>query len=99
MPKVVEIGGRPVGEGHPVYVIERVDPPCYKMASASLTDDALLKHTVATGKPMILSTGMSSLAEVEKAVSYFDIDKLIVLHATSTYPCKPEELNLRVIPA
>ena len=82
-----------------VDFIEKFNPPCYKMASASLTDDALLKHTVATGKPMILSTGMSSLAEVEKAVSYFDISKLIVLHATSTYPCKPEELNLRVIPA
>lgn len=82
-----------------VDFIEQFDPPCYKMASASLTDDALLKHTVATGKPMILSTGMSSLDEVEKAVALFDIDKLIVLHATSTYPCKPEELNLRVIPA
>jgi N-acetylneuraminate synthase len=82
-----------------VDFIEKFNPPCYKFASASLTDTPLLKHTIATGKPMLLSTGMSSLAEVEKAVSFFDINKLVVLHATSTYPCKPEELNLRVIPA
>jgi N-acetylneuraminate synthase len=81
-----------------VDFIERFNPPCYKMASASLTDDALLKHTVATGKPMLLSTGMSTMEEIEHAVSLFDPNKLIILHATSTYPCKPEELNLSLIP-
>jgi N-acetylneuraminate synthase len=81
-----------------VDFIEKFDPPCYKMASASLTDDALLRHTVATGKPMLLSTGMSTMEEIEHAVSLFDPDKLVILHATSTYPCKPEELNLSLIP-
>lgn len=82
-----------------VDFIERFDPPCYKMASASLTDDSLFKHTVATGKPIILSTGMSTMEEIEHAVALCDPEKLVILHATSTYPCKPEELNLRVIPA
>jgi N-acetylneuraminate synthase len=81
-----------------VDFIEKFNPPCYKMASASLTDDALLRHTVATGKPMLLSTGMSTMEEIEHAVSLFDPDKLVILHATSTYPCKPEELNLSLIP-
>jgi N-acetylneuraminate synthase len=81
-----------------VDFIERFNPPCYKMASASLTDDALIKHTAATGKPILLSTGMSTMEEIEHSVTLFDPDKLIVLHATSTYPCKPEELNLSLIP-
>jgi N-acetylneuraminate synthase len=81
-----------------VDFIEQFDPPCYKMASASLTDDRLFKHTVATGKPIILSTGMSTMEEIEHAVSLCNPEKLVILHATSTYPCKPEELNLRVIP-
>jgi N-acetylneuraminate synthase len=81
-----------------VDFIEKFDPPCYKLASASLTDDALVKHTVATGKPMLLSTGMSTMEEIEHAVSLFDPAKLVILHATSTYPCKPEELNLSLIP-
>jgi N-acetylneuraminate synthase len=82
-----------------VDFIERFNPPCYKVASASLTDDALLRHTAATGKPILLSTGMSTMEEIERAVSLFDPARLIVLHATSTYPCKPEELNLSLIPA
>src|SRR3954454_15567110 len=48
-----------------VDFIEQFDPPCYKIASASLTDDNLLRHTRATGKPVILSTGMSTLEEIE----------------------------------
>ncbi len=81
-----------------VDFLERFDPSCYKIASASLTDDALLRHTAATGKPILLSTGMSTMEEIEHAVSRLDPARLILLHATSTYPCKPEELNLRLIP-
>lgn len=77
--------------------IERFSPPVHKIASASLTDDALLKRLQQTGRPLILSTGMSTEAEIEHAVSILDSDRLMVAHATSTYPCSPDELNLRVI--
>jgi len=81
-----------------VDFIEAFDPPCYKIASASLTDDALLKHTAATGKPIILSSGMSTMEEIAHAIGLFDPDRLLLAHATSTYPCPPEELNLNMIP-
>jgi N-acetylneuraminate synthase len=80
-----------------VDFIDRFGPPCYKIASASLTDDALLKHTAATGKPLIISTGMSTIEEIDRAVSLLDPGRLLIAHATSTYPCRPEELNLRMI--
>jgi N-acetylneuraminate synthase len=81
-----------------VDFIERFDPPAYKIASASLTDDNLLRHTRATGKPIILSTGMSTMEQVDHAVKILGSDDLIILHACSTYPAHYEELNLRVIP-
>ena len=80
-----------------VDFIEQFNPPCYKMASASLTDDNLLRHHRKYGKPIILSTGMSSMEEIEHAVNVLGTDDLIVLHSTSTYPSKLEELNLRMI--
>ncbi len=80
-----------------VDFIEQFDPPCYKVASASLTDDELLRHLNDTGKPILLSTGMSTMDEIRHAVSLLDRDRLIILHSTSTYPCPPNELNLRVI--
>jgi len=73
--------------------------PCFKIASASLTDDNLLRHTRAKGRPILLSTGMSSLEQVDHAVDLLGKKDLIVLHTTSTYPAFYEELNLRVIPA
>lgn len=72
--------------------------PCYKVASASLTDDNLLGYMRSKGKPIILSTGMSTLAQIDHAVEVLGTDQLVILHATSTYPAKYEELNLRVIP-
>lgn len=78
-------------------LIAQFDPPCCKIASASLTDDELLGHINALGKPMILSTGMSTMEQIRHAVSLLDRDRLILTHCTSTYPCKPEELNLRAI--
>ncbi len=77
---------------------ENFDLPCYKIASASLTDDRLLKYTRATGKPIILSTGMSTLEEIDHAVDVLGKDDLFLLHACSTYPALYEELNLRAIP-
>ena len=72
--------------------------PCFKIASASLTDDNLLRHTRATGKPIILSTGMSTYAEIDHAVEILGKEDLILMHATSTYPANYDELNLSAIP-
>ncbi|HWF44781.1 MAG TPA: N-acetylneuraminate synthase family protein [Candidatus Kapabacteria bacterium] len=80
-----------------VDFIEQFDPPCYKIASASLSDLALLEKTRSTGKPIILSTGMSSMEEIELAVETLGRRSLLIAHSTSTYPCPPEELNLRMI--
>lgn len=80
-----------------VDFIDRFNPPCYKIASPSLTDDALLKHHRSKGKPILLSTGMSTLAQIDHAVEVLGKNDLVVLHCTSTYPSKIEELNLHVI--
>ncbi|MDP2167680.1 MAG: N-acetylneuraminate synthase family protein [Thermodesulfovibrionales bacterium] len=77
--------------------MEKFNLPFYKIASASLTDDNLLKHHRKYGKPIILSTGMSDLKLIEHAVGVLGKRDLIILHCTSTYPSKPEELNLRGI--
>jgi N-acetylneuraminate synthase len=82
-----------------VDFIEQWAPACYKIASASLTDDGLLQHANSKGRPIILSTGMSSLEEIRHAVSLLDQNRLLIAHSTSSYPCKPEELNLRMINA
>jgi N-acetylneuraminate synthase len=77
--------------------IEKFTPPCYKIASASLTDDDLLKQHRKYGRPLILSTGMADMPLIEHAVDVLGENDLIVLHCTSTYPCKVEELNLQGI--
>jgi N-acetylneuraminate synthase len=82
-----------------VDFIEPFNIPVYKVASASLTDDHLLRHIRATGKPVIASTGMSTYAEIDHAVEVLGKDNLILMHTTSTYPAKYEQLNLRAIPA
>jgi sialic acid synthase SpsE len=73
------------------------DPVCIKVASASLTDDALLKKLVASGVPLILSTGMSTMEEIDHAATVVKSSQYALAHATSTYPCQPSELNLRMI--
>jgi N-acetylneuraminate synthase len=80
-----------------VDFIEQFEPVCYKIASASLTDDELLQHTRATGRPIVLSTGMSTMEEIWHAVNLLGQDQLIIAHSTSTYPCRADELNLRMI--
>jgi len=81
-----------------VDFVERFGPPCYKIASASLTDDALLRHHRRYDRPIILSTGMSELEEIDHAVEVLGTHNLVLLHATATYPSQPAELNLRAIP-
>ncbi len=80
-----------------VDFLEQFDPVCYKIPSASLTDHALLRHLRKTGRPLILSTGMSTMEEICKAVEVLGLENLMITHATSTYPCDPNELNLRMI--
>ena len=80
-----------------VDFISQFSVPCYKIASASLTDDDLLKHHKSTGKPILLSTGMSTLEEVDHAVEILGKNNLMLIHTCSTYPSKYAELNLRVI--
>lgn len=81
-----------------VDFLEEFDVPCYKIASASLTDNALLQHIKSKGKPIILSTGMSDIQQIKHAVKILGEKDLILLHCTSTYPAQPHELNLNVIP-
>ena len=80
-----------------VDFINEFNPPCYKIASASLTDDNLLKYTKAKGKPILLSTGMSTMEEIRHAVEILGEDNLVIYHCTSTYPSNADEMNLRVI--
>jgi N-acetylneuraminate synthase len=80
-----------------VDFMERFDPPCYKVASASLTDQPLLRKMRATGRPLMLSTGMSTMAEIEDAVACAGDEELLIAHATSTYPCPVTDLNLRML--
>lgn len=80
-----------------VDFIAEFDPPCYKIASASLTDDGLLRYTRKQGKPVVMATGMSSAEQVDHAVGVLGLEQLVILHACSTYPAYYEELNLRVI--
>ncbi len=81
-----------------VNFLEQFTSTVYKIASASLTDDSLLRHIRRTGKPIILSTGMSTYDEIDHAVEVLGKEDLILMHATSTYPANYDELNLRAIP-
>jgi N-acetylneuraminate synthase len=80
-----------------VDFMESFQPPCYKVASASLTDTPLLQKMRATGRPLILSTGMSTTEEITTAVEAIGRKDLLIAHATSSYPCPPEHLNLNMI--
>ncbi|HEX4812944.1 MAG TPA: N-acetylneuraminate synthase family protein [Nonomuraea sp.] len=80
-----------------VEFLEEMDVLVHKVASASVADHELLRALAATGKPVILSTGMSTLREIDAAVEILGTDELIMMHATSTYPLPPEEANLRTI--
>jgi len=80
-----------------VDFIESFDPVCHKIASALLTDNELLQYVNNKNRTTILSTGMSTMEEIEHAVSLLDKKRLVLCHTTSTYPCKIEEVNMRMI--
>ncbi|HEU0205122.1 MAG TPA: N-acetylneuraminate synthase family protein [Pseudolysinimonas sp.] len=81
-----------------VEFLEDLNVVAHKVASASVTDLELLAALAATGKPVILSTGMSTMEQIDAAVAVLGTDNLVILHATSTYPLPPEEANIRMIP-
>lgn len=80
-----------------VDFMEAFDTPAYKIPSASLTDHKLLRRARETGKPLIVSTGMSTMRQIHKAVDVVGEENLVIMHCTSTYPCEPEELNLKMV--
>jgi N-acetylneuraminate synthase len=77
--------------------LEELNVVAHKVASASVTDISLLTAMRATGKPVILSTGMSTMEQIDAAVAVLDPTNLIILHATSSYPMPEEEANLLMI--
>lgn len=80
-----------------VEFLQKFKPIMYKIASAGLTDKQLLGKVKSTGRPVMLSTGMSTIDEVESAIEFLGTDNLLIAQSTSNYPCQLEELNLRVI--
>ena len=80
-----------------VDFIENFNPICYKIASASITDHKLLNHIKSKNRPIILSTGMSTLDQIDSAVNILNKNDLLIAHSTSAYPCKYEELNLNMV--
>ena len=80
-----------------VDFMEMFNPLCYKLPSASLTDHNLLRKVISTGKPIILSTGMSRDDQIEAAMDVVGTENLLLMHTTSAYPCDPHELNLRML--
>ena len=80
-----------------VDFLEDLNVVAHKVASASLTDTELLVALRETGKPIILSTGMSTIEQIDRALATLGTDRVGLMHATSTYPLEPEEANLRAI--
>ena len=80
-----------------VDFIEQFDPICFKVASASITDHDLLRYIDTFNRPVILSSGMSTVEEIDAAVLQIKPQNLLLAHSTSTYPCPLSELNLRMI--
>lgn len=82
-----------------VAFLEDLGVTAHKVASASLTDRGLLRALRDTGKTVILSTGMSTIEQIDAAIEILGTERLLLMHATSTYPMEPAEANLRMIPA
>lgn len=84
-------------DGPSIEFINQFKPVAFKVASAGLTDDELLKKTSSCGKPVVLSTGMSTWDEILHAVDVLVDAPLLIAHSTSAYPCDVSELNLQMI--
>jgi N-acetylneuraminate synthase len=80
-----------------VDFLEEFSPVCHKIASAFITDHDLLRHVAKTDRPVIISSGMSTMEQIRDAAALFDAERLLIAHSTSSYPCTPDELNLRMI--
>ena len=80
-----------------VDFLELFNIPCYKVAAASLTDAGLLNRLKATGKPILMSTGMSELAEIDRAVALLGEENLLLFHCQSIYPVSVDKINLNAI--
>lgn len=84
-----------------VDFLETLDVPCYKIASFENTDIPLIKYVASKGKPIIMSTGMASVAEISEAIEAIKsegCEQLILLKCTSTYPASAENTNISTIP-
>jgi len=84
-----------------VELLERLDLPLYKIASGEVTNPPLVRAVAQTGKPVLISTGMSGMQEVERAVALLREHgaPFAILQCTSTYPCPPDKVNLRAMDA
>jgi len=84
-----------------VELLERLDPPLYKIASGEVTNPPLVRAVAETGKPVLISTGMSGMEDVDRAVAQLRVHgaPFAILQCTSTYPCPPEKVNLRAMDA
>ncbi len=80
-----------------VDFMEQFKPVCYKLASASITDIELLEKHRKTERPIIMSTGMSTMDEIRNAVDVLGKERLLIAHSTSTYPCPHNQINLAMI--
>ncbi len=88
-------------DGSAVDLLERLDVPLYKIASFELVDLPLVRRVAATGKPLVMSTGMATPEEIREAVDAARAEGnggIVLLKCTSSYPARPEEMNLRAIP-
>lgn len=84
-------------DGLSAHFVNGFNVPCHKIASACLTHANLLQRVRSNGKPVILSTGGSSMEQIEKAVEILGREDLVILHCVASYPCKDEEINLLAI--
>ena len=80
-----------------VDFMEEFDTPCHKIASVLVTNDALLRKIASTGRPVIMSTGMSTMEQIRHAVEILESDNFMLAHCTSSYPAAYDELNLRML--
>ncbi len=89
----------PMSRGAAKILEENIDIPLWKVGSGDILDFVMLDYIAATGKPIIISSGMSTLEEVDLALAFLKkrTDKIILLHCVSKYPCPPSELNLKTI--